>query len=150
MNNDNLADRRQAAADGIYKAAEARRRVMHISDILGITITLKALHVKTRSYARHMALDTAFEGLNGALDGFIECVQGYYRRKDGSQPALANSKVEVSLNEPEDLLTEIAKLEDRFKAASDDLVKGVSPLVSLQDDVLNCFYQLYYRLDLKK
>ena len=42
----------------------------------------------------------------------------------------------------------IKELEDQFKKASDGLVGDVSPLGSLQDDVLNCFYQLYYRLDL--
>ena len=46
--------------------------------------------------------------------------------------------------------TAIKELEDQFKKASDGLVGDVSPLVSLQDDVLNCFYQLYYRLDQKK
>lgn len=140
-----------ALSSGIEKQAEIlKRRTTKICDILSITLSIKAMHVKSSSYARHMALDEAFDALNGALDTFIECVQGYYRRKDGHQPDLVGTKVEVTLADSSNLLPAIAELEDQFKKASDPLVKDVSPLISLQDDVLNCFYQLYYRLDLKK
>jgi hypothetical protein len=42
----------------------------------------------------------------------------------------------------------VKKLEDSFVAAANKVTNGAAPLRSLQDDVLNCFYQLYYRLDL--
>lgn len=127
----------------------AESRTVQITKILSIASNIKAIHVKTRSYAKHMALDATFEALNGALDSFLECVQGYYRRKSGRQLSLANQEVSFKMPSDDGVYDAIKDLEDQFKSASDGLVKDVSPLVSLQDDVLNCFYQLYYRLDLK-
>lgn len=137
------------AAESMVKEAEMRRRVTRFTEILSISLSVKAMHVKTRSYAQHMALDETFSALNAALDKFLECVQGYYRRKDNHQPDLVSGNVSVAVATDSGVFQAVKGLEDRFREASDPLVKGVSPLISLQDDVLNNFYQLYYRLDLK-
>lgn len=132
----------------ITKSAADSKKVQ-LTKILSIASNIKAIHVKTRSYAKHMALDEAFDDLNESLDSFLECVQGYYRRKLGHQLSLANQEVSFKLPGDDGVFEAIKELEDQFKKASDGLVGDVSPLGSLQDDVLNCFYQLYYRLDLK-
>lgn len=141
----------QVEKAAMEKEAEAKRRTLAISKILAISVSIKISHIKTMSYAKHMALDTLFEDLSEKFDTFIECVQGYYRRKDGHQPDLVGPEKEsIEYFSDGDLVPAIGRLEDQFRAASDPLVKGISPLVSLQDDILNCFFQLYYRLDLKK
>lgn len=133
---------------GVEKQAADSKKVQ-LTKILSIASNIKAIHVKTRSYAKHMALDEAFDDLNESLDSFLECVQGYYKRKLGHQLSLANQEVSFVLPGDDGVFEAIKDLEDQFKKASDGLVGDISPLVSLQDDVLNCFYQLYYRLDLK-
>lgn len=133
---------------GVEKQAADSKKVQ-LTKILSIASNIKAIHVKTRSYAKHMALDEAFDDLNESLDSFLECVQGYYKRKLGHQLSLANQEVSFILPGDDGVFEAIKDLEDQFKKASDGLVGDSSPLVSLQDDVLNCFYQLYYRLDLK-
>lgn len=142
---------KQLSTDSVMQqekqAADSKK--VQLTKILSIASNIKAIHVKTRSYAKHMALDEAFDDLNESLDSFLECVQGYYRRKLGHQLSLANQEVSFVLPGDDGVFEAIKELEDQFKKASDGLVGDVSPLVSLQDDVLNCFYQLYYRLDLK-
>lgn len=134
--------------EGMDKAAADSKKVQ-LTKILSIASNIKAIHVKTRSYAKHMALDEAFDDLNESLDSFLECVQGYYRRTLGHQLSLADQEVSFKLPSDDGVFEAIKELEDQFKKVSDGLVGDISPLVSLQDDVLNCFYQLYYRLDLK-
>lgn len=137
----------QKEADIEKQAAESKS--VQITKLLSIASNIKAIHVKTKSYAKHMALDSTFESLNEALDTFIECVQGYYKRKNGRQLSLTNKEISFKLPTDDGVYEAIKDLEDQFRDASDELVKGVSPLISLQDDILNCFFQLYYRLDLK-
>lgn len=129
------------------QAADTKK--VQLTKILSIAANIKAIHVKTRSYAKHMALDEAFDDLNDSLDSFLECVQGYYRRKLGHQLSLANQEVSFKLPGDDGVFDAVKELEDQFNEASNGLVGDISPLVSLQDDVLKCFYQLYYRLDLK-
>lgn len=128
---------------------EAADKKLQIAKILSIAANVKAIHVKTRRYSQHMALDEAFDDFNDAMDQFNECVQGYYRRKTGKQLDLSNQEIKFVLPEDDKVFDAIKKLEDDFREASNPLVAGISPLVSLQDDVLNAFFQLYYRLDLK-
>lgn len=128
---------------------EAADKKLQIAKILSIAANVKAIHVKTRRYSQHMALDEAFDDFNDAMDKFNECVQGYYRRKTGKQLDLSNQEIKFVLPEDDKVFDAIKKLEDDFREASNPLVAGISPLVSLQDDVLNAFFQLYYRLDLK-
>ena len=128
---------------------EAADKKLQIAKILSIAANVKAIHVKTRRYSQHMALDEAFDDFNDAMDQFNECVQGYYRRKTGKQLDLSNQEIKFVLPEDDKVVEAIKKLEDDFREASNPLVAGISPLVSLQDDVLNSFFQLYYRLDLK-
>ena len=128
---------------------EAADKKLQIAKILSIAANVKAIHVKTRRYSQHMALDEAFDDFNDAMDQFNECVQGYYRRKTGKQLDLSNQEIKFVLPEDDKVFDAIKKLEDDFREASNPLVAGISPLVSLQDDVLNSFFQLYYRLDLK-
>ena len=137
------------ASPTMDKEASSQGKTLKITEILSIASNIKAIHVKTRRYSQHMALDEAFDDLNDALDKFNECVQGYYRRKSGRQLNLTNAEISYKLPSDDGVYDAIKELEDRFKSASGSLVKDVSPLISLQDDVLNCFYQLYYRLDLK-
>lgn len=128
---------------------EAADKKLQIAKILSIAANVKAIHVKTRRYSQHMALDEAFDDFNDAMDQFNECVQGYYRRKTGKQLDLSNQEIKFVLPDDDKVFEAIKKLEDDFREASNPLVAGISPLVSLQDDVLNAFFQLYYRLDLK-
>ena len=60
--------------DEMAKVAADSKKVQ-LTKILSIASNIKAIHVKTRSYAKHMALDEAFDDLNESLDSFLECVQ---------------------------------------------------------------------------
>lgn len=128
---------------------QAAAAALAITELLAMSANLKAMHVKTGRYSQHMALDQAFDDLNDTMDTFIECVQGYFIYKTGSKLPLENAEVKFRLPGDEGVLAAVKKICDNFKNLSDALVKGVSPLVSAQDDVLNCFYQLFYRLELK-
>lgn len=128
---------------------QAAAAALAITELLAMSANLKAMHVKTGRYSQHMALDQAFDDLNDTMDTFIECVQGYFVYKTGSKLPLENAEVKFRLPGDEGVLSAVKKICDNFKNLSDVLVKGVSPLVSVQDDVLNCFYQLFYRLELK-
>jgi hypothetical protein len=121
---------------------------LNISGLLSIAANLKAIHVKTKRYSQHMALDEAFDDLNDSMDKFNECVQGYYIRKKGSRLKLSNPEIKFTLPSDDKVFEAVKQLEDDFKAAAKKVTDDASPLLSLQDDVLNCFYQLYYRLDL--
>lgn len=96
-----------------------------------------------------MALDQAFDELNDRLDTFNECVQGYFLYKTGHKLPLENAEIKFNLPGDDNVAAAIKTMCNKFKTISDQLVKGVSPLVSVQDDVLNSFYQLFYRLALK-
>ena len=122
---------------------------LNISGLLSIAANLKAIHVQTRRYAQHMALDEAFEDLNEAMDKFNECVQGYYLRKKGSRLKLENPEIKFTLPADDKVFEAVKSLESEFSKSADKVTDGASPLISLKDDVLNCFYQLYYRLDLR-
>lgn len=128
---------------------EAAARELAITELLSISANIKAMHVNTGKYSQHMALDQAFDDLNATVDTFNECVQGYYLYSTGSRLKLANAEVTFKLPGDGGVFDAVKSLCKRFKDASDPLVSGKSPLVSVQDDVLNCFYQLLYRLDLK-
>lgn len=130
---------------GIEK--EAAEKKLNIAKILSISSNLKAIHVKTKRGFVHNALDQAFEDLNEKLDEFNECVQGYYIRKNGKRLDLKNQEIKFILPGDEGIIGAVKQLEDDFTLAAKPLVSGVTPLEGLQDDVLNCFYQLYYRLD---
>lgn len=129
------------------EAADAKS--LAITELLSIAANMKAMHVKTGRYSQHMALDQAFDDLNDALDTFNECLQGYHLFKDGEKLPLKNDEVTFKLPGDEGVAPAVKALCTRFKTVSDALVGDVSPLVSVQDDVLNCFYQLLYRLSLK-
>lgn len=133
------------AAGGLEKSAAD---TLNISGLLSIAANLKAIHVSTKRYSQHMALDEAFDDLNESMDKFNECVQGYYIRKKGSRLKLSNPEIKFTLPPDNKVFEAVKKLEDSFVVAANKVTNGSSPLRSLQDDVLNCFYQLYYRLDL--
>lgn len=128
---------------------EAASDSLALTDILAIAANLKAMHVKTGKYAPHMALDTAFNDLGGALDTFLECIQGYNIAKRGHRLPVEDSPVSFRLPADDGLLSACKGLLKRFEDAASGLTKGQSALESVRDDVLNCFYQLFYRLDLK-
>lgn len=52
-------------------------------------------HLRTKSYARHLALGGFYEALQDMTDGIAECVQG----KLGTRVTIP---AQISLNEPED------------------------------------------------
>lgn len=121
---------------------------LDISKLLSISANIKAIHVKTHSYAKHMALDEAFEDLNESLDEFNECVQGYYRRKNGRRLKLRNNEISFKLPEDNKVFEAIEALEKEFRTAASEVTDSDSTLLSLKDNVIANFYQLYYRLDL--
>lgn len=130
-------------------AKEAASKSLAITELLSISANLKAMHVKTGRYSQHMALDQAFDDLNESLDTFNECVQGYHVFKSGEKLPLKDVSVSFKLPGDDGVLAAVKELCNKFKGISAGLVEGQSPLVSVQDDVLNCFYQLFYRLSLK-
>lgn len=121
---------------------------LDITNLLSISANLKAIHVKTKSYAKHMALDTAFEDLNESMDSFNECVQGYYRKKQGRKLNLKNAEISFKLPADDKVFEAVEGLEAEFRKAAAEVTDSDATLLSLKDDVIACFYQLYYRLDL--
>jgi hypothetical protein len=132
---------------GIRK--QAAEKELDITNLLSIAANIKAIHVKTKRYSQHMALDEAFEDLNETMDAFNECVQGYYLRKEGKRLNLKNATISFKLPDDDKVFEAIKSLEIEFRKAAAKVTDGDSALGSVRDDVLNCFYQLYYRLDLK-
>lgn len=128
---------------------EAAEKQLAVTALQCISANLKAIHVKTKSYAQHMALDTAFDDLNEALDTFYECVQGHYVMKTGRRLPLVDQSYTFSMPSEDGLLAAIRKMQEVFDSASSALVHGVSALESVRDDVTNCFNQLAYRFTLK-
>ena len=137
---------KEIAEGGIEKSAAE----LNIAALLSLSANIKALHVHTKRYAQHKALDDAFEALNDTVDEFNECVQGYYLRKTGRRLPLSNPEIKFTLPGDDDKVFDAVKqLEGKFTRAASRVTDGASALLSLKDDVLNCFYKLYYLLDLK-
>lgn len=128
---------------------EAADKKLNLSKILITATNLKAIHIKTRKYGSHMAFDQAFDALNESLDSLIEGIQGYYIAHTGGALTVDSREMTFVLPADAGVISACKKLEKDFATAVDPLVKGITPLESLRDDVLNCFYQLYYRLNLK-
>lgn len=110
---------------------------------------LKLIHVATKSYAKHMALDSAFETLNDTLDTFYECVQGHYVLKTGSRIALSDKAYSFDTPEDSEVLETVGKMHKAFLSAADAVTDSDTSLESVRDDVTNAFQQLAYRLTLK-
>ena len=117
---------------------EAAEKQLAVTALQCISANLKAIHVKTKSYAQHMALDT-----------FYECVQGHYVMKTGRRLPLVDQSYTFSMPSEDGLLAAIRKMQEVFDSASSALVHGISALESVRDDVTNCFNQLAYRFTLK-
>lgn len=133
----------------VIEKSAAEDKTLAVKFLQCIPANLKLIHVMTKSYAKHMALDDAFDALNGALDEFYECVQGHYVMKTGSRIPLSSKR--FVFEEPEDgkVLDTVKTMYEAFKNVADNVCDGDSALESVRDNVSNAFQQLAYRLTLK-
>lgn len=143
-----IASALQNPAQDMEKEA-ADEKALAVKMLQCIPANLKLIHVQTKSYAKHMALDDAFDDLNEALDAFYECVQGYYVLKTGSRLPLSPKRFTFEEPDDSDVISSVKKMKEVFTTAADAVTDGDSALESVRDNVINAFQQLAYRLTLK-
>lgn len=96
-----------------------------------------AMHLQSKSYSEHIALDEFYNGLLGQIDGFVEVYQGQYGLI--SQP----NSIKVVTSNPVEYLSELA---NNMKAARKSLKEDDTHLQNMIDEMITLTYQTVYKL----
>lgn len=128
---------------------EAAEKALNLSQLLSMATKAKLMHTVTKTYSKHMGLDTFFDDFVKAIDAFNECVQGHNLLTQGERIKVTAPEVQFTIPSDGKIMDEVKDMFTQFRVLSAPVVGNVSHLVSLRDDVLNTFCQLAYRLDLK-
>lgn len=139
----------EVEAPEVIEKSAADDKTLAVKLLQCLPANLKIIHVMTKSYAKHMALDEAFDDLNDSLDAFYECVQGHYVLKTGSRIPLSSKRFEFEEPADNEVLDAVKTMHEAFLAAAKSVTDGDSALESVRDNVSNAFQQLAYRLTLK-
>lgn len=94
------------------------------------------LHLSTKSYAQHKALDGFYDGLLGLIDQIIETYQGEY---DLVKLNLSSTK---ESDDPETFIRNFAD----FIKDSRKLFEGDTHLQNIMDEIMSLTYQTLYKL----
>lgn len=94
------------------------------------------LHLSTKSYAQHKALDGFYDGLLALIDQIIETYQGQY---DLVKLNLSNDK---ESDDPEAFIRDFAN----YIKESRKLFEGDSHLQNIMDEIMSLAYQTLYKL----
>ena len=79
---------------------------------------------------------------------FVVRIREFPRKKNGKKLNLKNAEISFKLPADDKVFEAIESLEADFRKAAAEVTDSDSTLLSIKDNVLTCFYQLYYRLDL--
>jgi hypothetical protein len=109
-----------------------------ISRVFAIRDAAHLEHLKTSSYAAHMALGDLYEALPGTLDAFVECYQG----RIGKIGKVNLQKLDPSVKLEKALPDELSWIEENC----DKLCKDVTYLQNLLDAIAEEMSTCYYKL----
>ena len=115
--------------------------MINISLFTNILSMCKGLHWVTESYAKHMALDQAYDDFNEVFDKYVEVAIGIYGRDSLYTTSIINELC------PDESI--YLKVSDEFLKCNKELEKingNHSSLRSLYDEIRAIQNQLLYRL----
>lgn len=116
---------------------------INLSIFTNILTMCKHLHWVTNSYAKHMALDQAFEDFTEKFDEYVEVALGIFGRDRASV-----TNIETHLVGDKDM---VAYVSDEFLLLNNILIKitgEYSQLQSIFDEIKAIQNQLIYRLSM--
>lgn len=114
---------------------------MKASDLMGILFlgrdVAHRVHLSTRSYAKHKALDEFYHEIIDAADSFAEAYQGKYGLM--GQIPLKSAKATANI---------VTFLEDQVKEIEDGRAEvcDCSPIQNLIDEILAVYFSALYKL----
>lgn len=116
-----------------------------IKNLLTIINQLKYYHWETTSYARHMALGSAYDSLNELIDEFVEILLGKYGREllktiDITVRSKGDVSMESALIQMENYLIEMGEGLDQ---------KTDTDLINIRDEMLGVIKKTKYLFTLK-
>jgi len=98
-----------------------------------------SVHLNTRSYAKHMALNTFYDEIVDLADKFAEAYQGKY----GLMGPVALMTAKKTTNVVAFLEDQVAELEGmRYKVVD----KECTPLQNIIDEIFGLYYSTLYKL----
>ena len=99
-----------------------------------------SVHLNTRSYAKHKALQKFYSGIVDLADGFAEAYQG----RNGLIGPIALMSAKKTANIMEFLADQLAEIEaGRYEVAP----KTDAPLQNLIDDIIELYLATLYKLN---
>ena len=116
---------------------------MKAADFVGLMFlgrdVAHSVHLNTRSYAKHVALQGFYEGIIDLADKFAEAYQGKYGLIGGIalQPAKKTANIVEFLQEQADEIEA-----NRYKVVD----KGCTPLQNIIDEIMGLYYSTLYKL----
>ncbi len=108
---------------------------------LHVRTNAHVLHLKTRSYAAHVALGEFYEGLVDLVDRYAEAYQGYFGLIDGYQGRYTH------VDDPERLISALCEYVDENR---DALAKDEPMLQAILDDLCELCASATYKLKFLK
>ena len=99
-------------------------------------------HLKTKSYAAHVALQGYYDGVLVLIDSFVETYQGQYGLFSGYERSEISDPSSI-----EDYMDDAAKI---FSIARESLNKKDSHLANILDEIIALTYQTIYKLKFLK
>jgi len=98
-----------------------------------------SVHLNTRSYSKHKALQKFYEGIVGRIDDFAEAYQGRY----GLIGPIALQSAKKTTNVVDFLEDQLAEIE---KVRYDVVDKSDTPIQNLIDEIVALYLSTLYRL----
>lgn len=114
---------------------------INLSLFTNILSLLKSLHWTTKSYAKHMALDEAYDDLNETFDKFVETALGIYGRDKAY-----TSEIVITLVDDTDIKSFVEKELVSFNNEVTKICGEFSDLRSLYDEIKSIENTLMYKL----
>jgi hypothetical protein len=116
---------------------------MKMADFIGLMFLARdvthSVHLNTRSYAKHMALQGFYEGIIPLADGLAESYQG----RHGLMGAIPLRSAKKSANIVEFLQDQLAEIE---KVRYDVVDKSDTPLQNQIDGIVELYLSTLYKL----
>lgn len=122
--------KRSKTVDGLVQKLFESRQVAHNA------------HLKTKSYAAHVALQGYYDGVLVLIDSFVETYQGQYGLLSGYEKSEISDPSSI-----EDYMDDTAKI---FSIARESLNKKDSHLANILDEIISLTYQTIYKLKFLK
>lgn len=116
---------------------------MKAADFVGMLFLARdvahSVHLNTRSFAKHMALQGFYEGIVGLADSFAEAYQG----KHGLMGPISLMSAKKTTNIVEFLQDQMDEIEaERYKIVD----KDCTPLHNIIDEIVGLYLSTLYKL----